>query len=249
MMTWSIYAASATGASHKQRNIVCQDAFAFHREKNTLIAAVCDGAGSARFSDVGARYVTRLFVQRLSELPEVDYLSAEQVKSGAIRILNEIRQQLADLATQKGHDLKDYACTLVAAWIGDKNGWLVHLGDGLAVVTDKNTQTTLSLPENGEYSNQTWFLTATDWQPHLRFTPIEHSQQLILMSDGVQPFAMNKQGNGLYDPFITPVIRYLSQVDEELGNKALFGTLDDPRTYEITGDDKTLLIAFRSLQQ
>ena len=40
---------------------------------------------------------------------------------------------------------------------------------------------------------------------------------------------------------------YLRTVDSvELGNAALASTLADPRTHQITGDDKTLLLALRA---
>ncbi|MNI87484.1 hypothetical protein D3C73_1446860 [compost metagenome] len=63
------------------------------------------------------------------------------------------------------------------------------------------------------------------------------------MSDGVQPFAMSRAGDSLFQPFIAPVIRYLAGVDETHGSQALHATLADPRTDQITGDDKTLLVA------
>ncbi|VTR24589.1 Uncharacterised protein [Serratia fonticola] len=35
------------------------------------------------------------------------------------------------------------------------------------------------------------------------------------MSDGVQPFALDKSGQALFEPFMGPVIRYLQQTAEE----------------------------------
>lgn len=43
-----------------------------------------------------------------------------------------------------------------------------------------------------------------------------------------------------------PVLRYLPQVSEVEGSEAIRATLDDPRTWAITGDDKTLLVALRN---
>jgi len=78
----------------------------------------------------------------------------------------------------------------------------------------------------------------------LRLTRFEGPvQALVLMSDGVQPFAMTRRGDTLFQPFFAPVLRYLSAVDDVHGSQALQATLSDPRTDGITGDDKTLLIA------
>ena len=78
----------------------------------------------------------------------------------------------------------------------------------------------VSQPENGEYANQTWFVTSENWEAHLRVIPLNKPvKQVILMSDGVQPFAMNKACDALYEPFITPVIRYLKTVSEDSGSE------------------------------
>ena len=67
-----------------------------------------------------------------------------------------------------------------------------------------------------------------------------------MMTDGVQPFALNRAwGMRCSLPFIDPVLRYLQQSSEAEGSEALRATLDDPRTWAITGDDKTLLVALR----
>ena len=67
------------------------------------------------------------------------------------------------------------------------------------------------------------------------------------MSDGCMPFAMSKNNGSLYAPFMDAVQGYLRTVDSvELGNAALASTLADPRTHQITGDDKTLLLALRA---
>jgi hypothetical protein len=67
--------------------------------------------------------------------------------------------------------------------------------------------------------------------------------RLALMSDGAMPFAMAKGNGGLFKPFMDPVEAYLAGVTQDEGSAALAGTLGDPRTYGITSDDKTLLIA------
>ncbi|MEG2963940.1 MAG: hypothetical protein RR860_14725, partial [Janthinobacterium sp.] len=69
---------------------------------------------------------------------------------------------------------------------------------------------------------------------------------VVLRSDGCMPCAMSKNNAGLYAPFMDAVQGYLRTVGSiELGNEALASTLADPRTHQITGDDKTLLLAMR----
>lgn len=76
-------------------------------------------------------------------------------------------------------------------------------------------RTALLLPENGEYANQTWFLTSDDWREHLHISPFSgRATRLVMMTDGVQPFALNRRGDALFSPFIDPVLRYLQQSSE-----------------------------------
>lgn len=56
----------------------------------------------------------------------------------------------------------DFACTVLAAWLGETASVIVHIGDAAALSLDAEQH--FSLPENGEYANQTWFLTSDDWR-------------------------------------------------------------------------------------
>ena len=47
----------------------------------------------------------------------------------------------------------------------------------------------------------------------------------------------------LFPAFIEPVQAFLASAPEAQGSAALQGTLADPRTWRITGDDKALLLA------
>ena len=132
----------------------------------------------------------------------------------------------------------------VVAW--PDGGWFFHLGDGAGVARHADGRT-LSSPENGEYANETFFLTGTAWREHLRITPIATPMRsVLLMTDGAMPFALAKGGQDVFIPFADPVERFLASAEENAGNAALHATLDDPRTCQITGDDKTLLVALRA---
>ena len=127
-----------------------------------------------------------------------------------------------------------------------ERGYFFHVGDGVGIVSssDKAQPEVISTPENGEYANETYFVSGAEWSEHLHITPIASPVgEIALMSDGAMPFVMAKGGASLYRPFMAPVVQYLESVSEADGSRALAGTLEDTRTYQITGDDKTLLIA------
>ncbi|EOF9264813.1 protein phosphatase 2C domain-containing protein [Klebsiella pneumoniae] len=45
------------GSSHRQNQLPCQDAFCYRNLGDRLVAVVCDGAGSAAYSEQGAAMV------------------------------------------------------------------------------------------------------------------------------------------------------------------------------------------------
>lgn len=264
-MGWRIYAASATGTSHLDKGIACQDAFAFHADGELLVAAVCDGAGSAARSDEGSRLLADSVVaalsERLREQPALLGGDRDEFAAIAADAVEAARERLIDTAARAQARLSSYAATLVG-FAGDaQRGWFFHIGDGIGVAEAEHAEhaehaeqaeqadraRVVSAPENGEYANETYFVTGEAWRHHLRVLAAPAPlARLVLMSDGAMPFAMEKGNAALFKPFIEPVARYLASVGESEGSRALGATLDDPRTHGITSDDKTLLIALRS---
>ncbi|WMJ68361.1 PP2C family serine/threonine-protein phosphatase [Stenotrophomonas sp. 24(2023)] len=242
-------AASATGRSHLDRGQPCQDAFASACTGSVLVAVVCDGAGSASHSEVGARAVSAQVVAAMAQVlasPSAALHGPVEVLRGhVVAAISTARDALAEDASGQGTSLADHACTLVGVVADARGGWFFHIGDGVAACMFADGQPeAVSLPANGEYANETWFVTGEGWREQLRLTRFDGAvQAVVLMSDGVQPFAMARSGTALYPPFITPVLRYLDGVEVAHGSQALQATLADPRTDAITGDDKTLLVA------
>lgn len=249
-MAWRVFAASAIGKSHIDAGTPCQDAFARQVVGDTLLAVVCDGAGSQALSHVGAEAISRLVVAdlaaRVAAGEDLSGLSPETFLTSIGDIVASARASLATEAASAGVALGSYACTLVGAIVTGERGYFFHVGDGQCAAQPQASDQPeiMSLPENGEYANETYFVTGDEWRQHLRITPVALPVRAVaLMSDGAAPFVLSKGYASLYRPFMDPVERFLATASEVDGCAALAGTLEDPRTYGITGDDKTLLIA------
>jgi hypothetical protein len=172
-------------------------------------------------------------------------MAPDEASALVARIVESARDELAALAAGSGMAAPEYATTLVGVVAGIRNGWFFHVGDGVGVAQPgAGGQPTVSPPENGEYANETFFVTGARWREHLRITPIGTApSQVVLKSDGARPFVMNRNCTALFPPFIDPVTRFLTSVSDAAGTEALATTLADPRTHAITEEDKTLLIA------
>ena len=54
---FAIMATKITGQTHRQKKLPCQDFFVCKKYKNRVIAVVSDGAGSAKFGNIGAKII------------------------------------------------------------------------------------------------------------------------------------------------------------------------------------------------
>ena len=256
--SWIIAAASVRGRGHEQTGTPCQDSSAVLLSPNgkwvALVAS--DGAGTAKYSDTGSRLVADEIAKCLIHLSEECDRRAPGawVSDRVIRDIAAVREQLRGLAASD--NISDYHCTLSAALVGPTGGLTIHLGDGAifggaadgkqANVIDLANDHFVSTPQNGEYANETVFLTERDWVKNLRIHPIAAVDWVMLGTDGGMALAMvgeSKPKSG----FVVPVIRSLSRdPDFESRCRSLAGILDDRQADRLTNDDKTLIAAIRS---
>jgi hypothetical protein len=242
---WRVFAASSIGKGHIDGGLPCQDACGSVFANERLVAVVCDGAGSASQSDIGARECADSICKFLSGIAGSSHSCIDQ---GVIeQAVEAARAQIQLRAVELALPSRELACTIVGAVLFSDGGCLFHIGDGMAVVELADDSTILSLPENGEYANETYFVTGDDWRAHLRVTQFSGTIRCVsLMSDGAMPFAVNRGKTGMFGPFIEPVRSYLATVSETEGSEALVATISAERTWSITSDDKSLLLILPS---
>jgi hypothetical protein len=248
-MDWKVFYASAAGKYHLAGNSPCQDSGHYVVVDGVLIGAVCDGAGSAGEGHVGSEFIAKKVTELVSESVTSGQF-ARDTQSGyrdaLLAIIESARSQLKDIALSRGLELRDFASTLVGCITSREKGCFFHVGDGFAIHLRHTGESVLSHPENGEYADETYFVTDDNWQDHLRVTPIADINRgclIGLMTDGASPFAVDRAKTGFYRPFIDPVVNFLSEASQHSGNQALQSVLENERTLAITADDKTLLLA------
>jgi hypothetical protein len=249
-----VFSASATGQRNVDQGTAGQDASHCLVTGDVLVAVVCDGAGSAREGRAGANFMARSLAEQISTTLDADRPLLDLQAAGSARLeailrdaIETVRGRFADLAASSELALDDYACTLVGCVASSSGGCLFHIGDGFAIVQGAAGESVLSRPENGEYADETYFVTDENWRDHLRLTPLAAPGRgcvIGLMSDGTAPFAVDRARSGFFRPFIDPVAAYLRNATAPNGDAALRNLLESPRASEISSDDKTLLLAF-----
>ena len=252
---WTVRgAASVIGSAHELDQTPCQDTHIVRASPSGAWTGVvvCDGAGSAKFSKTGAEVASTRYADKLIEIA----IELEKRAPGAwindalIEGAVHIRQELRDVARQD--DIQDYHTTLLAVLVGPTGGVCVHIGDG-AIFGGRfrdedgsaliNADWFLSEPENGEYANETYFITEAGWIKHLRISPLPPLDWIALATDGGAALALT-QRNELkagFMPWLLQELRH-ERIDPSL---VIQNALSDPAFASITGDDKTLAVLVR----
>ena len=251
---WKVGGVSVVGFSHIEEGTPCQDAFAVKVTNcGRLIAAVADGAGSTKLSHIGAQAFVDDAVSRIHALPTADEFDPQRIADEIIATVNKTRKTLiktpGDSESETPLSLRDFASTFLMTVADAHGGAFFHVGDGAGThfMTDNTEAAIVSKPENGEYANETFFVTMDEWERHLRIMPFDGpTDTILLMSDGVTPMAMTKGCAGPFDKFVKPVVDFLKTADRQTGETALINTLSADNVRAVTGDDKTLLWAIRT---
>ena len=170
----------------KKKSLVvdgCQDrALHFSNESLTGIV-VADGAGSCKYSEQGAIAVVETIATMTPEQFNHFYDADNSAQLFERFIEEVIEQQVAKIE----HSTKyDFSTTLVAVIVNDCRYMAVHVGDGVICQRKGGVVSVLSHPENGQYLNETYFVTMNPLKEHFRLTKgiIDEPIDFMVMSDG-----------------------------------------------------------------
>ena len=153
-------------------------------------------------------------------------------------------------AEESGAALEDYACTLIAAVIGERDSAFAQIGDGAAVLSAGTGWNHVFWPQHGEFANTTNFITSAHALDALEFgTSNQPIQEIALFTDGLENLVLQKAARAVHAPFFDsmfPAVRRSTApgVDAEL-SAALGRYLSGAPVNERTDDDKTLVLASR----
>ena len=255
--SWCLVSASAVGSSHGRSGTPCQDASTSElldaHGSPCLVAAVSDGAGSARLSHLGARLAcagvgayARAFLARGLPLAGFERAHAED-------LLVRLARRLQRAARRVDARPRDLACTLLFALVGREGAVFGQLGDG-AIVTlaedaPEHDYRCVFRPQRGEYANETHFVTEPDAPSALAFEyrpgPL---RALALLTDGLQELVLDGRTRTpharFFGPMFAPLAAGTPGPDAAL-SRALGLWLASPRVHARTDDDTTLVLARR----
>lgn len=254
---WRLAVASAIGSSHIEVGLPCQDASTQRvvrppRGGQIFVCAVCDGAGSAAFSDIGAKTASETFVSAVErylmdggQLSDVDRVVAASW-------VREAASAVRAVARLEGNSEKEYSSTLLAAIVGTHCAAFLQIGDGAIVVSHGAADgwSWVFWPFHGEYANQTVFLLSMDALERMEFEfAPRRIDALSIFSDGIERMVLNTKtkevNNEFFDQMLRPVVSSPKTGLDESLSSALASYLGSRTVNSRTTDDKTLVLATR----
>jgi hypothetical protein len=196
-IAFDIAGGSVRGRRHEKTGANNQDAFAWRNTDGTIIAVVCDGCGSSRNSEVGAKLGARMTVEALRAwLPVLSNTPAATVLEQArLHLLG----QFGELVKTMGNDplktiLNYFLFTIVGTVITPEKVIAFTHGDGVLAVNDDYAN--LTYPDNAPpYLTYDLIREALDpsihghliFRMHWEGRP-EEVRNLLIGTDGVNDF-------------------------------------------------------------
>ena len=209
---WCLFHASIQGRSHlsKKPPVVCQDSHCVQiLGQNWGVSVVCDGAGSHRYSHIGAQFAARELVDQVcmritgtnmyksGEAPS-DENWRDYAKSLMVETYRKLKVHV-DARSEPEIGINNVGCTVICVIHAPFGLLVAHIGDGQAGYRDEQGWHSMMNPFKGEYANQTVFMNnatiyasrldnSTDpSNPYLETRVIRANiQAFALMSDGLQ---------------------------------------------------------------
>jgi serine/threonine protein phosphatase PrpC len=256
-MAWRAVVRSCTGTRHQKQQQPCQDygSYCLLNNNEVIVGAVADGAGSAKYSEIGAKlavYQVMAIFREIALSPQKDKrlsqpLNDQEAKKLFSKILQEVLITLEEHANQENYVIDDLACTLLV-FLATPD-WLaaMQIGDGFIVVGLEGEEKKLIFqPDKGEFVNQTTFVTSPNALEEMQVNVLSGNQRFICAStDGLEKVAITMSNWTPFQPFFRPLEQYLQETpDPEQNDEYIQGFLESERLNTRTDDDKTLLLCF-----
>lgn len=248
--------------------VPCQDQVLCMRSPNgTEIGALADGAGSALLSHYGAEVVVEAASQLVAQDFDRIFKATNNLGTIRVEVVGQLQSALLEAATT-GLDLtdsdrerlglpprdtnprvscevRDLASTLLLVAVKDDRFVALHLGDGVlgaevVLSSGRKAARPLGRPDNGEFANETTFITSRSAAGALRIyrgrleTTARTISGFILMSDGPEASLYKKRARSLA-PACSKLLEACRSMPSEVMQEQLEATLRDvivPRTHD-----------------
>jgi Protein phosphatase 2C len=246
---WQVAAARKCGSRHEASGRNCEDAYLVVQPMpGVLVIGVADGAGSAKFAEIGANIAVENGVAQVCsglaqagnalDAPTLREILEEAMAAALTAVQMEARTRTVDS--------RELASTMILVIALREFIAAAQIGDGATVVADQaNKMFSLTTPPPGEYLNETVFLTSEDaLQTKQARVWCGRASGVAVFSDGLQMLCVKWPEFEPHVAFFTPLFSFVrNTTDETAGATELTSFLHSERVGKLTDDDVTLVLA------
>lgn len=248
---WRHIAQSLTGPGHAGEGTLCQDSHCVRvlgeGDSQILVACVADGAGSAKFSDIGSSLACAAVLDSAKAYAATMAISEGLTRDDILSWCRDARKRITNDAETRFCDPRDFATTLCGVVVTPSRTVLFQIGDGAIILKRHGAYGVAFWPQSGEYANSTNFITSPEFEQRLDFhsTPGPFSD-IALITDGLERLALRFDTRTPHAPFFEPLFRALRN-SNDVGslNEDLRRFLTSEPVQTRSDDDKTLILASR----
>ncbi len=244
------YGKSVVGESHIKKGTVCQDySKAVNLKNGWCVAAVADGVGSARYSDVASRIAAETFIEICYQNLIDNNFDKEYIKRVIFASYMIAQKRIEDYAYRYEHGLIDYDTTLSCIVYDGKRIVYGHSGDGGIVgLTAQGEYRKITQPQKAEDGICVIPLRAgaKEW---VIGESSEEFSSVLLATDGIYdtffPYLLKGQRTEIYVPLIqffmdNNILDAHEETISEIEKSRLDYVCGD--AYSSVKDDKTILV-------
>ena len=222
--------------------------------KEYLVTLVSDGAGSARYADRGSREICTYLFNRIKDHLNANNQLLSVTKETVQFWIKEFHKELRGVAEKEMATLRDFACTLLVAIVGEDSAVCFQIGDGAIILQhpdDPDEYCYVFWPQQGHYENETFFATdpnTVEYQIQYEYMS-KNLYRIALFTDGIQRLVLDYQNRMVHTPFFRPLFLHLERLSPGFSaqfTNDLTSFLESDRVNTRTDDDKTLILAART---
>ena len=197
---WKSVCCAVQGIGHQRDQVPCQDKTFELTTNGVHVIALADGAGSAGLSEYGAERVVRDVSEYISEHFR-ECLACDDGRKVKMELMAMLQAGLSEEAETRKCNIPDLSSTLLVAAVFEDNFMLIHIGDGVIGYLDGGSLKVASIPDNGEFSNVTTFVTSSEALAFMRLVKgeLKDKDAFVLMSDGTEQSLYHKPSKTLAD--------------------------------------------------
>ena len=182
--------------------------------EKVLVAVVSDGAGSAKFSDQGSSLACSLFVKEVSRYLGSGKTVKDLDRSFIENWIDHFQKEISLEAKNLEVSSREFACTILAAIVGNDYAAFFQVGDGAIVILNPESETKEETyeqnfwPDKGEFENTTYFITDPMVKKNIMFDPLDRRvEEISLFTDGIQHLTLHYQSQTVHNPFFKPMFK------------------------------------------